>query len=279
MFSSLQIVLILVTVASAGPIVSVYWEGYPEHHVEPYVLSNIPLNASYVIIAFAAPSKINNYTNTSTQLSFGISLISYSYLRLKYDIQLLKNRPYPPKILLSLMDTPTTHWNVVDPYLFSLNLQAVLEDLDIDGIDIDSESGMPPNSYVNTFIGLITNLRQVMPDKIITYTTYGGGPADKAILSAMNSSIDFVQTISYGLELPYMINEYHFYTNLTSPSKVSIGVGVNITGLNLVTTIGNWLRNNNINPSMTLWSATQDVLKLTGYPDNIWFDTMYDSLG
>ena len=60
------------------------------------------------------------------------------------------------------MDTPTIHWNIVNAEIFALNLEALIDDLGINGIDIDSESAMDADDYVSTFIQLIQTLRKVL---------------------------------------------------------------------------------------------------------------------
>lgn len=127
-----------------------------------YILSVIPENVSVVIIAFVAPCNVDFDTSFADQVSMGTSITVNGITRLKYDIALLKQRMQPPKILLSLMDTPTIHWNIVNAEIFALNLEALIDDLGINGIDIDSESAMDADDYVSTFIQLIQTLRKVL---------------------------------------------------------------------------------------------------------------------
>jgi len=98
-------------------------------------------------------------------------------------------------VLLSLMDTPSTHWNNVDIPAFVQNVKAEVIDGEwgLNGIDIDLESGMPADAWAQTFINLIGEFRRVLGP---ISTTNSNGKA-VARLSVAAYRPDLEQPISY----------------------------------------------------------------------------------
>jgi len=270
---------LLITLAISQPCITGYWEGYPEHKVQPYPISQVSENVSIIPIAFVAPTLPISPSNFSTQYSFGISQTTYMPETIYRDIKRLKQKSNSPKVLLSLMDTPDIHWQKVDLEIFTYNLMTLIENWNLDGVDIDAESQMPQDKYVETFVSLVKTLRKHLgPDRLITYTTYDMTSNDQQILSRIKDDIDIVHLMAYWDSFDSMIDEFQWYGNLVNDyNKISIGVAVTQTSLDTIKQIGNWLRDNHYN-KMMLWSVTQDVFQITNNINNVFIDTIYESL-
>lgn len=248
-----------------------YWEGYIEHNVPPYPLSHIPEDVNIIPIAFIAPTTNNTW-------EWGIASSVYDSDTLFNCIDDINNRGLDQKVLFSLMDTPTVHWNDIDLDAFAKNVADTVNTKGLGGVDIDAESGMPQNTYVSCFIGLIKSLRKYLNnDKIITYTCYTESNLDKDILTEVADDIDILHTMSYFSGLNGMRDEFDFYGRLVGYDKVSIGVGVDQTSLSEVKQIAKTLNKFGYN-KMMLWSLTQDVNKLTGKPTDTWLHTITENL-
>lgn len=273
------ILLLLFLSAKSTPEIIGYWEGYDEYNVYPYPIDQISVNVSIIQIAFFAPAVPKGPSPESTFWEFGISTATYMPESIFRGIRNLQNRTNPPKILISIMDTPETFWNTVNIDIFSYNLMTLIEEWNLDGINIDAESGMPSDDYIETFISLIKSLRSYIgPDKLLTYTTYGQSLYDSEILNATHQYIDMLETMSYWDDIDETIDTFNWYANvMNDPTKIVIGVGVNITDPSTIKGVGNWLMDNGYN-KMMLWSVTQDVQEITGIPNNSWINLIYESL-
>lgn len=74
------------------------------------------------------------------------------------------------QVSMTLMDSPTIHWNQVDipSYVQNVN-QVAIQQWGLNGIDIDAESGMPDDVYVSTMVNLVKSMRAAIgPDKLLT---------------------------------------------------------------------------------------------------------------
>ena len=271
--------LLLFTLVLSSPEIIGYWEGYDEYSIQPYPIELVSENVTIIQIAFIAPASPKAPSTVSTQWSFGISTVTYNPRSLRHGIKLLQARSQRPKILLSIMDTPQVSWSNVDIEVFSYNLLTLIEDWDLDGVNIDAESSMPYDVYVQTFITLVQTLRRYLgPNRLLTYSTYGQTEYDTAILNVTKQDIDILQTLSYWSNATDMISTFEWYGNvMNDTSKIALGFAVNMTNLMTIQQTGHWLATNGYNKTM-LWSLTQDVEAINGYPDGTYIDTMYASL-
>lgn len=269
---------LLFTSVLSSPEIIGYWEGYDEYTIQPYPIELVSENVTIIQIAFIAPALPKAPSTVSTQWSFGISTTTYNPRSIHYGIKLLQARSQRPKILLSIMDTPQVSWNNVDIEVFVYNLMTLIEDWDLDGVNIDAESSMAEN-YIQTFIMLVQTLRRYLgPTRLLTYSTYGQTEYDTAILNVTREDIDILQTLSYWSNVTDMISTFEWYGNLMNDtSKIALGFAVNMTAPATIQQTGQWLSANGYNKAM-LWSVTQDVEAISGYPDNTYVDTMYASL-
>ena len=256
-----------------------YWEGYLEYGIQPYSIDHVSENVSIIEIAFIAPLALQWPSNISTQWNFSIAANAYSPESILRGIKKLQQRYNRPKILLSIMDTPTVPWNIVDHDIFSYNLLTLIEDWNLDGVNIDAESSMSSYGYADTFISLIKSLRKHLgPKRLLTYSTYDQTQYDIDILNSTAQDIDIVQIISYWLNSTEWISAFEWYGALVNDTnKIAVGFAVTQSQLSTVQTVGSWLSNNSFN-KMMLWSLTQDVSRVSFEPANTWIDTMYASL-
>jgi hypothetical protein len=262
--------------------ITAYWEGYAEmgmgrREIQPYLPEEINTSVDTVIIAFLAPAPPKKPNKRSTNWSFGISDATYNSELIRRSVLQLKKSNPKIKILFSLMDTPTTHWTNVDINSFVLNLRPLVTDWNLDGFDIDGESGMDITKFSATFIQLIKTLRSYFPDKIVTYTCYTQSEFDQQIITSCKDDINMIHTMAYMDFFTEMQNLFNWYASIIgNPSKVSIGVCCN-TSRSEIQQLGTWLKSIS-NLRMMLWSLTQDVPQITGYPKDTWFNTIYTSL-
>ena len=161
--------------------------------------------------------------------------------------------------------------------IFCQNVAETINKRGLGGVDIDAESGMPSGVYVNCFVNLIKGLKKYLdPDKIITYTYYTESEYDTEILKKVRYDIDIVHTMVYWLDFDLMKQEFKHYASLVGKDKVSIGVEANVTPLNEIKNLVDWLKSIKCD-KMMLWSLTQDVKKITGKQDGTWSKTIYDN--
>lgn len=256
--------------------VAVYWEGYPEKGNVPFPLEDVSSLASTVIIAFSAPAVPIFPNNVSTQPSLGISAATYGADALSKGIQRLRFRNPGTQVLMSIMDTPTVQWSLVDLPVYAHNLAVLVEDWNLDGIDIDAES--TTDNYVPLMIDLIGALRHSLgPNRTISFTTYGELSPNRQILKAASSLIDRVQLLSYDLSFQSAVQQFRWFETLVHGSMLSIGVSVTENSLADITQMGNWLYKRGYS-QMVLWSTTQDIRPISGEANNTWLNTISESL-
>jgi len=273
-----------------------YWGGYFD---SPLTLDKIPDYVDVVILAFASP-KIQN----------GKSILITDFLCSRYSeetiiswVKQIQSRGQ--KVLMSILDTPETHWNVLNiPQFVQSMKQIVIDKWGCDGIDIDAESGMPGNVYVDNFIELVTEVRSVIGNrKILTYTCYIGteGP-DGQILKSTFKYIDWINLMAYFDDFQGMINLYQDYSTIVG-NDITIGVkaGVEFTYLEEVEQLCQWEPKpytfcividkkdgeKEIGPLISvdgnkkgimLWTLNRDCPSFTQHPNWTWTETIHQNL-
>lgn len=172
------------------------------------------------------------------------------------------------KVFFSILDTPETHWNQIDLKLFAKNLKQLIDEWNIDGIDIDAESGMEINDYIDSFINLATYIKNEIRSKPLIYTCYTGidGP-DGKILSVIHNKIDFIQLMAYFDDYNEMINLYN--------DNIFIGVKAgepDITPIDEVKQLCLWNKNKK---GIMLWTINRDTPQYTNMPLLSWASTIH----
>lgn len=262
-----------------------YWEGYEEYGVLPLPLKEVSRNVSIVQIAFFSPLASISPNNKSTMFTFGIAGRTYTLETIARDIQILQGKGI--KVLISIMDTKSVHWNDVDHNIFVYNVLTLMELWNLDGINIDGESGMAKRVYVRNFVRLIKTFRKTMDNwtangnltrKLLTYSTYQDISFDVDILAQTYNDIDILEVTSYFLNSTMMIKSFHHYARLMhDPTKVALGFAVRETTIPILNNVTAWLKAHNSSTAM-LWSASQDVKKINGIGRDFFINTIYSNL-
>lgn len=252
------------------PILTAYWGGYfKETLLQPQTLDMTPSYITHVILAFVGP-----LPNSTVETTFLCS--KHSKKKIKQWIKICHQKGI--KVFFSILDTPSVHWNQIDIKIFALNLKEVMDEWSIDGIDIDAESGMPSNVYIETFIKLARSIKSVIGSKPLTYTCYQGIDGyDGQILQAIKNDLAWIQLMSYFSSFPEMINLYNDYKNIMG-DNICIGVKAgspDITPLSEVSELAAWNPNKK---GMMLWTINRDVPYYTNKPQYSWAKTIYKNL-
>lgn len=202
-----------------------YWMGYQPGG---NILSATPNYVNKVTLFVAAPAKDGK--------SLDINYLCKAYSKqqqIEWARQLQKQGT---EVLMSLMDTPSTHWNDVKIPTFVQNFKDVVIDGEwgLNGVDIDLESRMPEGVWAGTFTSMIQEFRSVLGPK---GTTNSNGQCisrisvaayrlrlEQPILEAAGADLDWLNTMAYwnnAAENERMFNDYEPYV-----AQVNMGIGV-----------------------------------------------------
>lgn len=195
------------------------------------------------------------------------------------------------QVSMTLMDSGTIHWNNVDIPSYCANVNEVaLGQWGLDGIDIDAESGMPDDVYVDTMVSLVTNMRSAIgPDALLTYVCYTLGTGvdsnhDAEILPQINDSINWINTMGYFWSTSQQQAAFDLYANIVGPEKVNIGVGCGygnghqFTPLSECATLAAWQPSGASKCGMMTFNLNNDNPSLSGKPIWTWTDTIANNL-
>ena len=250
-----------------------YWGGYFKNEKEyPQTLDMTPDYVDIVILAFIGPIQDSNVETT-----FLCSL--YSAEQIKEWIGICHNKGI--KVFFSVLDTPETHWNQIDLKKFAKSLKSLIDEWNIDGVDIDAESGMPESCYVETFIELANCVKNEIKDLPLSYTCYNGiEGSDGAILKSIKDKLEWIQLMAYFDTFYEMKELYNNYKTIMG-DDIIIGVKANKftdgieTPLNEVKKLCLW---NNDKKGMMLWTINRDTPQYTEKPLLTWANTINEFL-
>ena len=252
-------------------IINCYWGGYFD---SPHTLDKTPDNIQYVTLAFSNPTP-------KSQLSTDFLCSKYSNKQIIKWVKLLQIKGI--KVLMSIIDSPTIHWNTIDKVKFAKSVnEIVIEKWGLDGIDIDAESEMSEN-YCENFISLVENIRnEIGKDKIITYTCYQGIEIyDGTILKAIKDKINWINLMAYFDDFDEMIDLFKDYNKIIDENNITIGVKAGAdndpshTSIEEVKELCKW---NPKKKGMMLWTLNRDCNSFTGKTDWLWLDTIKENL-
>ena len=252
-------------------IINCYWGGYFD---SPHTLDKTPDNIQYVTLAFSNPT-------IDSQLSTEFLCSKYSDKEIIIWVKFLQIKGI--KILMSIIDSPTIHWNTIDKVKFAKSVNEIaINKWGLDGIDIDAESGMSEN-YCENFISLVENIRNEIPqDKIITYTCYQGIELnDGIILKSIKDKINWINLMAYFDSFDGMVNLFNDYNKIIDEKNIIIGVKAGAdddysrTPVDEVAKLCKW----NLNKKgMMLWTLNRDCNSFTGKTDWLWLNTIKENL-
>jgi hypothetical protein len=259
-----------------------YWLGYPDAinnllNTTPTAITNINLFVAGI-------------TDTGSQLNTNYLCKQYPASQLIDWSQDLQRQGQ--QVSMSLMDSGSIHWNNVDiaTYVQSVNDVAITGEWGLDGIDIDAESGMPANVYVDTMVNLVNSMRAAIgPDKLLTYTCYTLGNGydsnfDAEILPQIADSIDWINTMGYFWPTSQMETAFNTYAKIVGPEKVAIGVGcgygdgTEFTPLSECATLASWQPASATKAGMMMFNINNDCPAMSGQPIWTWTDTIANNL-
>ena len=248
-----------------------YWGGYFD---SPLTLDLTPSCVDIVSLAFSGP--------------LADSTLETTYLCSKYpDVEIIdwarKLQERGQKVTMSLLDTPQTHWHQVNKLTFAESVkEIVFEKWNLDGLDIDAESGMPDTVFVLNFVDLISTLRKVNGGKFpMSYTCYTGinGP-DKEIINLVKNKIDFIQLMAYFDDTSSMKSLFMDYATIFPEDKINIGVKAGkqsgCTPIPEVINLSQWKKNTK--GGMMLWTLNRDYPSFTGQVPWYWANTIRKSI-
>jgi len=245
-------------------IINGYWGGYFDSQI---TLDKTPILFNYITLAFVGP-------NSDSTLTTEFLCSVYKPHQIIKWIKDLQNKGQ--KVLVSIIDSPSTHWDQVDIPKFAQSAKEILIDQwGVDGFDIDAESGMQ-NNYVSNFILLASELKKVLKNKILTYTCYTGtdGP-DGDILYHIKEHISWINLMAYFISTSEYIDLYQNYNKIIPNITIGVKAGTECTLLPEVIDLCKW------NPDkfgMMLWTINRDTFTFTKQHNYTWSYTIYDNL-
>ena len=255
---------------SNEPLLTTYWGGYFKNNkTDPQTLDMTPAYVDIVILAFVGPIE-----DSTVETNFLCS--QYSASQIKEWIKTCHKNNI--KVFVSVLDTPQNHWNTIDLVKFSKSLKDLIDDWELDGVDIDAESGMPSEVYVDTFINLATCIKNEIKTLPLTYTCYTGtnGP-DGQILPKIKSKLDWIQLMAYFDSYEGMVYLYNDYNKIIDNIVVGVKAGSDSssTSLDEVEKLALWCRNKK---GIMLWTINRDTPQYTNCPTLTWAITIQHHL-
>ncbi len=262
----------------SGQLLTTFWEGYTQTG---------PGKAPSLA---ATPHCVDIMTVAFTNLYPG-NVVCRSYMQkahsedqIRADIASLRQSAPHMKILMSLIGTPDppVGWNtgITDPTAFARNLNSWLTGWGLDGFDIDNEDldtwpGDP-------FVAAVKEMRQVMPDAILTMDTYIFD-RDKTVIGQLADDLTAINTMAYFDGLGAMKSLVNQYAGIIDPGKISIGVksaplAKQGTSLDDTIALTKWEPPSGAKRGMMLWNQTLDIEAVTGKPDGTWTRAIADNL-
>ena len=247
-----------------------YWGGYLYSPTQ--TLDKCPKYIDTVIVAFIGPDN-----NSQVETKF-VSKVFPKNQIISWIRQIKKKNN--TKVLLSLLDTPENHWNKVDFNIFGNSLRQIMIDWDVDGFDIDAESGEERN-FVESFVNLINCVRNVIgTKKILSYTCYQGKYGfDSEIFERVKGKINYIQLMAYFESTDQMEKLYDYY-KFFFDDNIYIGVKAGEikdqgTTINEVRTLCKW---NKYKLGIMLWTFNRDNFSFTRQREWLWSDTINENL-
>ncbi len=254
-----------------------YWSGYQEPPGQ--TLQETPDFIDYVTLFLAGPDEESKVTTSYLCRVYGEE-------KIRQWIEEVRARG--PKVLLSFIDNESAHWNNVDMDTFAASAKETLEQWELDGFDIDAESGMPDQEFVPRFVALAEALSGVLDGKTLTYTCYEGcnpGSNDYEILSKIKDSVSWVNLMAYWNQAGTYIRLFEEYASLVGNEKVAFGVKPGYGGedqstlLKTVEELSAWNPKGGSKAGMMMFVTNRDNPAFTKLPEWTYAKTIHNGLG
>lgn len=258
---------------STSKIFNGYWMGYQPNG---NILSATPNYVNKVTLFVAAPAADGK--------SLDVSYLCKAYSQEEQIAWAQQLQAQGTEVLMSIMDTPTTHWNDVDIPAFAQSFKSEVIDSHwgLNGVDIDLESGMPANVWAETFTEMIQEFRSVLGPigttnssgvNISRISVAAYRPSlEQPILQAAGSDLDWLNTMAYWNTASE--NEALFNTYTQYVSQVNMGIGVDYqsgasTDINQVELMAQFAAKT-ANCGMMEFALNNDCPEYSGQPDWTW---------
>jgi chitinase len=202
-----------------------YWMGYQP---DGNTLGETPNYVNKVTLFVAAPAADGQ--------SLDINYLCKAYSKEQQIAWAQQLQQQGTEVLMSLMDTSSTHWNNVNLQAFAENFKAEVIDGEwgLNGVDIDLESGMPSDVWAQTFTSMIQTFRSVLGpigttnsnrQCVSRMSVAAYRPSlEQPVLQAAGSDLDWLNTMAYwnnATSNESLFNEYLQYV-----AQVNMGIGV-----------------------------------------------------
>ncbi|MGO9320698.1 MAG: hypothetical protein ACLQBY_07865 [Solirubrobacteraceae bacterium] len=244
-----------------------YWLGYQDPPGQ--TLDQTPAYVDHVTLFVAGPDES--------------SRLDTSYLCSKYKAPQIIDwvrglQAQGQKVLLSILDTPTVHWNKVDIPTFAASVREVaLGEWGLDGIDVDAESEMPEAEFVSSFVELVDEIAAVLQSgQLLAYTCYQGcypESQDNQILSKVQQHLNWVNLMAYWDEPPAAVALFEQYASVVGERRVAFGVKPGHEGedqstlLATVEALAKWEPTGEPKAGMMLFGLNRDNPTFTQLPE------------
>jgi len=209
---------------AANKIVNGYWLGY---QANGNTLDQTPSYFNTVTLFVAAPTASNE---------LGVNYLCSAYPQTQQIAWVQQLQSQGTEVLMSLMDTPTVHWNDIDITAFAQNVvaTAINGPWGLNGIDIDLESRMPGAVWAYTFEQLISAFRTALGplgqtnkngqvNSRLSVAAYNPG-GEEPVLKAVGNQLDWLNTMAYPDNAAE--NEQLFKTYSKWVAQINLGVAV-----------------------------------------------------
>ncbi len=258
-------------------IFNAYWLGYQEPRGQ--TLDQTPDFIDHVTLFLGGPDAESKVTTSYLCKVYGEEQIR----------QWVKDlRARGTKVLLSLMDSEPVPWSDVDMETFAASAKETLERWELDGFDIDAESGMPEEEFVPRFVALAEALSDTLGGKTLTYTCYEGcnpGSHDYEILSQVKGLLSWVNLMAYWDRTGTYIRLFEEYAALVGDERVAFGVKPGDDGLEestLIETVrelSEWNPDGGSKAGMMMFGTNRDNPEFTKLPEWTYAKTIHNCLG
>lgn len=226
------------------------------------------------------PCKSCPYAPEPVDCCFTPSGIDTRYLTLRHPLDDIRSgvkvlKAAGKKVMISMFDTmnymndmapPPVTLAQVDTGRASRSLTAFIKDMDLDGVDFNFEHIACSVGSGCQWVDIVQKTRHLMPEALISMTSYAGAGDALGLLQQVHDIIDFAQEDSYGGATPFFSEMQKVVGN----HRVYYGIEADypLTSLASVPSLAaNW--NKSGAAGLFLWVANRDTRTSTSCLDPV----------
>eukprot|EP00755_Sulcionema_specki_P037913 Sspe_Gene.109870::Locus_90099_Transcript_1_3_Confidence_0.400_Length_1105::g.109870::m.109870 len=212
----------MATMVPMRNVLNAFWGGFNMQD-DAVPLDELPEQVTCVTLAFTGPSQDSGSQGKWTGYSTDFLCRRYGAEKIKGWVKTVQGRG--TKVLMSVMDTPDTHWENVDIPAFVRNaVEVIVGEWGCDGVDIDGESG---GATVDDFVQLVGEFRRQLPQgALLTYDAYKTSGMDPAVVQAVAEEIDWVNLMAYFMSPAQYEGLFSQYTQWVGGKESKLAIGV-----------------------------------------------------